>query len=168
MAALHEQKTCSKSIAKQVKRSKDVALDLIKAGRSYRRAERSERPSKMTIQDRLALIGEDSKGQKNARQLDNELKLSVAVSRVQQVLSGSDSLHYQKMAWVPAVKKRHRLERIKWATGRWLWQLQDWFKVVFNEEKKFNLDGPESFAYYLHGIRKRKRPFLSIRADEDR
>ena len=53
------------------------------------------------------------------------------------------------------IKKNHSLMiRFAWDHIAWVKQ---WSTVVFSEEKKFNLDGPDSYNYYFHDLRKEER-----------
>jgi hypothetical protein len=48
--------------------------------------------------------------------------------------------------------------RLAWAEDKITWG-NKWKDVIWSDEKKFNLDGPDGFAYYWHDLRKEELVF---------
>ncbi len=51
------------------------------------------------------------------------------------------------------LKQIHIQTRLQWATERVHWTTK-WREIIFSDEKKFNLDGPDGNQYYWHDLRK--------------
>ncbi|CAD6192399.1 unnamed protein product [Caenorhabditis auriculariae] len=47
--------------------------------------------------------------------------------------------------------QRHKNERLQFARSN---MATDWNKIIFSDEKKFNLDGPDGYAHYWRDLRK--------------
>ncbi len=90
--------------------------------------------------------------------LHNMYSCPVSVRRVQQLLTNSQNLVYKKMHTGPRLSLAHVAASKKWALEHATWRSR-WKRVVFSDEKKFNLDGPDGFAYHWHDIRKEERYF---------
>lgn len=48
---------------------------------------------------------------------------------------------------------KHKAECLRFAKER-VHCKKKWRRILFSDEKKFNLDGPDRFQYYFHDIRK--------------
>lgn len=63
------------------------------------------------------------------------------------------------MKSVPVMTADHKKLRYQYTKDHVTWGLHEWTEVIFSDEKKFNLDGPDGFAHYWHDIRKKPRVF---------
>ena len=89
----------------------------------------------------------------NISKIKADLDLSVSKSTVLRAIKEDNNLVYKKMRQSPNLKEAHKLKRDDFALDKILWTRQ-WHKVIFSDEKKFNLDGPDGFKYYWHHVNK--------------
>ena len=75
-------------------------------------------------------------------QIKVELDLPVTSRRIQQVLSSTANVKWKKPSKKPALKPHNKHARLEFAR-KYMDMGKNWNHVVFSDEKKFNLDGPD-------------------------
>lgn len=153
-------KMSNRQIAKKIGRGRVVVGNFLKNRENYGKNYVTGRPSAITSAQKRRLILNAGNSFKSARQLQSENDLPVGIRRVQQILSGSQHLKYKKMKRKPMLSKANVAARQKFALDHLRWTDQ-WQKIIFSDEKKFNLDGPDGFAYYWHDLRTEPKIFSS-------
>jgi len=57
----------------------------------------------------------------------------------------------------PILSQYNQTERLNFANTYIVWSEEHWRRVVFHDERRFNLDGPDGFSYYFHDLRNYER-----------
>lgn len=71
--------------------------------------------------------------------------------------SANGSSSAKKLKTEPVLSQFHQNERLSFANAHVNWSEDHWKRVVFQDERKFNLDGPDGFSYYFHDLRNYER-----------
>lgn len=159
---LKSQNLSNREIAKKIRRSPTVVDNYVKLKDEYGLKGLRGRKSKITGVLKKRIIHLASNELMSAPKIKQELALPQAARTIQRVLKKCPTLLYKKYKRRPHLTAAHKSARFSFASNS-INDRVDWSKIVWSDEKKFNLDGPDGIRYYWHDLRKEPK-YLSKRA----
>lgn len=141
-------------ISRLVKRSRKVVSNYLENPANYGAKKSPGRPALLTPKDQRRILRLASNEQVSANALKEAIGTQASRRTVSRYLNKCPHIQRQKMkVKPPPLTEEHKQERLKFARNHMSWTTK-WSSVVFSDEKKFNLDGPDGWNYYWHDLRK--------------
>ena len=156
-----------RAIAKELGRSKKAVYNHQKRLKSSKSPKKQGRKPKLSDRMMKTLIRKARTGEYSARQLvsvaSNDFKVDIGVRRMQQIISEAPFMKYLKMLKAPRMSIENKKDRLKFAKDHLKKDHDFWSSVIFSDEKRFCLDGPDGNAHYWADTRL-ERKYFSTRA----
>lgn len=145
-------------ISKKICRSRHAVQNFIDLGENYGMNKRAGRKKKLSPRDGQRILHVASNKSVSLSQIKSNLELPVHKTTVWRVLKKSPHIQFTKMKGKPPLNATHKLARLTRAKKHMTWS-KEWNDVVFSDEKKWNLDGPNGYHSYWHDLRKENKYF---------
>lgn len=158
VVAFHNSGLAVSQIATKLNRSRTVIYNFLKNPYTYGRQRHTGRPSSVTAREKRLIIKRAISRKQTSTEIKRELNLRYSARTVRRVLQKETIVHYGKLKSQPPLTKVQKRLRLEFAK-KYIAMGKKWDDVVFSDEKRFNLDGPDGYRYFWYDLRKQKEVF---------
>ena len=134
-------------IACAINKSKTVVTNLLKKRKRYRSKKRKGRKLKLTQREQRHIFRVMSNNNVSSSDIQREVSIPICRKTAYNYIKRNPNLKYMKLASKPPLKAEHKQARLEWCWEHMSWT-EEWTHIIFSDEKKFNLDGPDGFHFY--------------------
>lgn len=149
-----------RDIARLMNRSKTAIHNAIIRKDYSNKIKRSGRKNILTARDNRQIFRLSTKKGLSTREISKRFSKKTSHVTVWKSLKLNINTKFMKLKKKPKLLKCHREERLKWAKNVMSWN-DEWKQIIFSDEKKFNLDGPDGYKHYWHDLRKEPKECFS-------
>ncbi|XGW04337.1 hypothetical protein V3C99_015474 [Haemonchus contortus] len=146
--ALHEAGFSNRRIANQIN---CVVCSYLRDPGAYDKGGARGRQRKLSSRDEREIWRRASNSTISVNQIRADLKLSASKTTVWRAIKRSGNIVREVMRKAPRLTNSHKIARIGFAQKN---TTTDWKQVIFSDEKKFNLDGPDGARCYWRDLGK--------------
>lgn len=151
--ALKQENYSNRDIGRRIGRDHKTINNFVKNKENYGKNRRGRTARATTDRERRAILRKASNSAATARKIKEEVGTAASVQTVRRVIRQCPHIRRQKLQRKPHLLERHKTARLQFCQDHLHWKTE-WEQVIFSDEKKYNLDGPDGFQYYFHDLRK--------------